>query len=31
VGRETTVAWSRGDLTYLVLSKASEGFLRKRL
>jgi len=31
VGRETTVAWSRGDLTYMVLSKASEGFLRKRL
>jgi len=31
LGRETTVAWSRGDLTYMVLSKASEGFLRKRL
>jgi hypothetical protein len=28
---ETTVAWSRVDLTYLVLSKASEGFLRERL
>jgi hypothetical protein len=31
VAGETTVAWSRGDLTYLVLSKASEAFLRKRL
>jgi hypothetical protein len=31
VGGETTVAWSRGDLTYLVLAKASEGFLRGRL
>jgi len=31
VAGETTVAWSRGELTYLVLSKASEGFLRKRL
>jgi hypothetical protein len=27
----TTVAWSRGDLTYLVLSKASEKFLRARM
>jgi hypothetical protein len=31
VGGETTMAWSRGDLTYVVLSKASENFLRKRL
>ena len=31
VGGTTTVAWSRGDLTYVVLSKASEGFLRQRL
>jgi hypothetical protein len=30
-GGETTVAWSRRGLTYLVLSKASEGFLRERL
>jgi len=31
VGGDTTVAWSRGELTYLVLSKANEGFLRERL
>lgn len=31
VGDTTTAAWSRGELTYLVLTKASEGFLRGRL
>jgi hypothetical protein len=31
VAGTTTVAWSRGDLTYLVLSNASESFLRVRM
>jgi len=31
VGGQTAVAWSRGELTYLVLSKAGDGFLRARL
>ncbi|MDE3066257.1 MAG: hypothetical protein KGJ60_01770 [Verrucomicrobiota bacterium] len=31
VNGTTTAAWSRGDLTYLVLTKASEKFLRERM
>lgn len=31
VNGTTTAAWSRGDLTYLVLTKASEKFLRERI
>jgi hypothetical protein len=27
----STIAWSRGDLTYLLISKVSEDFLRQRL
>lgn len=31
VGKMSTVAWRKGDLTYLVLSKAGQKFLRERI